>query len=55
MTKIVDWDARRDEILETTWRVIARDGLAKTTVRAIAHEARLISEAYSMVSKSQYV
>ena len=37
--KIVDWDARRDEILEATWRVIARDGLFNTTVRAIAREA----------------
>jgi AcrR family transcriptional regulator len=37
--KIVDWDARRDEILAATWRVIARDGLDKTTVRAIAREA----------------
>ena len=39
MPKIVDWDARRDEILAATWRVIARDGLDKTTVRAIAREA----------------
>lgn len=39
MPKIVDWDARRDEILSATWRVIARDGLDKTTVRAIAREA----------------
>ena len=37
--KIVDWDARRDEILDATWRVIARDGLVNTTVRAIAREA----------------
>jgi AcrR family transcriptional regulator len=37
--KIVDWDERRDAILVATWRVIARDGLAKTTVRAIASEA----------------
>ena len=39
MPKIVDWDARRDEILSATWRVIARDGLAKATIRAIAREA----------------
>jgi AcrR family transcriptional regulator len=37
--KIVDWDVRRDEILTATWRVITRDGLDKTTVRAIAREA----------------
>jgi len=39
MPKIVDWDARRDEILSATWRVIARDGIARATVRAIAREA----------------
>ena len=39
MPKIVDWDARRDEILSATWRVIARDGLAKATISAIAREA----------------
>jgi AcrR family transcriptional regulator len=40
MPKIVDWDAKRDEILSATWRVIARDGIAKATIRAIAREAR---------------
>ena len=40
MPKIVNWDERRDEILAATWRVIARDGIAKATVRAIAREAR---------------
>jgi AcrR family transcriptional regulator len=39
MPKIVDWDAKRDEILSATWRVIARDGIAKATIRAIAREA----------------
>ena len=39
MPKIVDWEARKDEILEATWRVISRDGLSRTTVRAIALEA----------------
>lgn len=39
MPKIVDWDAKRDEILAATWRVIARDGIAKATIRAIALEA----------------
>lgn len=39
MPKIVDWEARKGEILEATWRVIARDGLSRTTVRAIAREA----------------
>ena len=39
MPKIVDWDARRDEILAATWRVIARDGIARATITAIAREA----------------
>jgi AcrR family transcriptional regulator len=39
MPKIVDWDAKRDEILSATWRVIARDGIAGATIRAIAKEA----------------
>ncbi|MGO8958604.1 MAG: TetR/AcrR family transcriptional regulator [Streptosporangiaceae bacterium] len=39
MPKIVDWDARRDEILSATWRVIARDGITGATIRAIAKEA----------------
>jgi AcrR family transcriptional regulator len=39
LPKIVDWEARKDEILQATWRVIARDGLSRTTVRAIAREA----------------
>lgn len=39
MPKIVDWNARRDEILAATWRVIARDGIAKATISAIAREA----------------
>jgi AcrR family transcriptional regulator len=39
MPKIVNWDAKRDEILSATWRVIARDGIAKATITAIAREA----------------
>jgi AcrR family transcriptional regulator len=39
LPKVVDWDERRDEILSATWRVIAREGLAGTTIRAIAEEA----------------
>ncbi|HXP21098.1 MAG TPA: TetR/AcrR family transcriptional regulator [Streptosporangiaceae bacterium] len=39
MPKIVDTDAKRDEILAATWRVIARDGIAGATIRAIAREA----------------
>jgi AcrR family transcriptional regulator len=39
MPKIVDHDERRAEIIEATWRVIARDGMAHTTTRQIAREA----------------
>jgi AcrR family transcriptional regulator len=39
MPKIVDWDAKRDEILSATWRIIAREGIAGATIRAIAKEA----------------
>jgi len=37
--KIVDWEVRKDSLLEATWRTISRDGLERTTVRAIAREA----------------
>ena len=40
MPKVVDWDERRDEILSATWRVIARNGIAGATIRAIAREAK---------------
>src|SRR3954447_25910086 len=39
MPKIVDHDRRRRELVEAAWRVIARDGLEKTTTREIAREA----------------
>jgi AcrR family transcriptional regulator len=37
--KIVDHDQRREEIVAAVWRVIARDGIANTTMRQIAMEA----------------
>src|SRR3954453_13468370 len=39
MPKIVDQDARREEVLEATWRVIIHGGLSAATMRAIAKEA----------------
>jgi AcrR family transcriptional regulator len=39
MPKIVDHDQRRREILEATWRVIARQGIEAATIREIAREA----------------
>lgn len=38
MPKEVDHDARREELLEAVWRVIARDGMEGTTIRGIAKE-----------------
>lgn len=38
MPKDVDHDARRAELLEAVWRVVARDGLERATVRVIAKE-----------------
>lgn len=37
--KIVDHDARREELVHATWRVIARHGLDRATMRQIATEA----------------
>ena len=39
MPKIVDHAERRREVLDATWRVIARSGLDTATTRAIAEEA----------------
>ena len=39
MPKVVDHVQRRQELVESTWRVIARLGLAGATMRQIAEEA----------------
>ncbi len=36
MPKEVDHDARREELLEAVWQVIARDGIDRATIRVIA-------------------
>lgn len=41
MPKIVDHDARREELVEATWRVIARTGMVGATMREIAREANV--------------
>ncbi len=41
MPKIVDRDARRDEILDAVYRVIGRQGVVSATTREIAKEAGL--------------
>lgn len=38
MPKTVDHDERRAALLEAVWRVIARDGIERTTIRTIAKE-----------------
>jgi AcrR family transcriptional regulator len=38
MPKVVDHEQRRTEVLEATWRVVARDGIENATMRLIAHE-----------------
>ena len=38
MPKDVDHDERREELLEAVWRVVARDGIERATIRAIAKE-----------------
>jgi AcrR family transcriptional regulator len=37
--KIVDHAARRRELAEAVWRVIARDGVAEVSIRAVAAES----------------
>jgi AcrR family transcriptional regulator len=39
LPKIVDHQARREELVEATWRVIARAGMVGATMREIAREA----------------
>lgn len=38
MPKIVDHAARREEVAEATWRVIAREGIEAATIKEIAKE-----------------
>ena len=39
MPRVVDTNARRDEICRAVWTVIARDGVEAVTLRAVAHTA----------------
>jgi AcrR family transcriptional regulator len=38
LPKIVDHEERREEVIAAVWRVIARDGLESSTIRAMAKE-----------------
>jgi AcrR family transcriptional regulator len=39
MPKIVDHDARREEIAQALWRIVGRDGIGAVSVRTVAAEA----------------
>jgi AcrR family transcriptional regulator len=39
MPKDVNHDERREELLEAVWRVVARDGIERATIRTIAAES----------------
>ena len=39
MPKIVDHDARREEIAQALWRIVRRDGIPAVSVRTVAAEA----------------
>lgn len=39
MPRLIDHDARRAELAEAVWRVLARDGVAAVSVRSVAAEA----------------
>ncbi len=41
LPKQIKHDARRIEVTKAAWRVIMRDGLDRTSIRAIAHELNL--------------
>ncbi|MFB6440477.1 TetR/AcrR family transcriptional regulator [Streptomyces sp. NPDC056411] len=41
MPKVVDPDARRREVVDALFRVVVRDGLQRTSLRAVADEAGL--------------
>ncbi|MBL5975629.1 MAG: TetR/AcrR family transcriptional regulator [Candidatus Leucobacter sulfamidivorax] len=47
MPKIVDHDARRDEIAAVAWQIIARDGFDQLTMRRIAGEAGYAHSAFA--------
>ncbi|QTX05375.1 TetR/AcrR family transcriptional regulator [Agromyces archimandritae] len=45
MPRIVDKDARRDEIIDVTWRIIEREGVDAVTLRRVAAEQGLANGA----------
>lgn len=53
MPKIVNHEARRAEVLEATWRTIARLGIEGTTTREIAREAKCSTGALAHYFRSK--
>ncbi|EPD84502.1 hypothetical protein HMPREF1529_01105 [Microbacterium sp. oral taxon 186 str. F0373] len=53
MPKIVDHDARRAEIVQATWRVIARNGIEATTMRGLADELGVANGALAVYFPSK--
>ena len=53
MPKIVDHEERREELIAAVWRVIARDGLDASTIRAIAKETNSSAGALSHYFKDK--
>lgn len=53
--KLVDHEARRAEIVDTTLRIVARDGLAGATTRALAKELGVANGAVGHYFKNQDV
>lgn len=53
MPKIVDHEERREEVIAAVWRVIARDGLDASTIRAIAKETNSSAGALSHYFKDK--
>jgi AcrR family transcriptional regulator len=45
MPKIVDHDARREEIIAAVWRLVAREGFASLTMRQLASEVGMANGA----------
>lgn len=39
--KVIDIEARREELAQALWRVIQREGLEQASVRNVAHEPEM--------------
>lgn len=53
MPKIVDGEARREQIADAMWRIVASRGMGKATVRAVAQESGLSVGAVQHYFKTQ--